>query len=254
MRASRWIILGAFAIAVIGVVVAGALTYRPTASLANRTYTAADLQSILSKVKATSGASAKLYDEAEILNQSPDNGLSAVIDGGLAQKGVTLIPAKCRALLASLPMGNPQIAETPTQIQSQLDLGHSAILSVATVSSAKVPPSAWSHLVTKSAAAVQTPCNFMELSGSIPGQFAQVKILTKETHVKTKAQHTIAFDEAVGIPEEGITYLYIQNVESIEGNLFIDVTSFTTNPTGTPSPKSLIKYTNEILKCASELP
>jgi hypothetical protein len=255
VRARRWIILGAIAaVVIVGVVIAGGLVYRPTVSLVNRTYTAKDLTRILSKVKTASGTSAKLYNEAELLNQSPDNGLSLAIDGFLAKKSVTLIPAKCRTLLASLPMTNPQVAEAPTEIQSQLDLGHTALLAVATVSSAKVPPSAWSHLVMESAAVVRTPCNFMELSGSVPGQFAQAKILIRQIHVKTKAQHTIAFEEVVGVPEEGYTYLDIENVESMEGNLYINATSFTINPTGAPTPKSLINYTNEILKYASELP
>jgi len=255
VRARRWIILSAIAVVVIvGGVVAGTLAFRPTVSPLNRTYSAADLKHILSKVKAVSGTKAKLYDEGEILNQSPDNGLSEAIDGFLDTKGVTLIPAKCRNLLAALPMANPQVAEAPTHIQAQLDLGTTEVLSVSTVRSAKVPRSDWSDLVKASSAAAKTPCNFMELSNSVPGQFAQVKILIRQVHVTTKAQHTIAFEEAVGIPEEGITGLYIENVESIQGNLFINATRFFINPTGAPSSKSLVDYTNEILKYASKLP
>jgi hypothetical protein len=255
VRARRWIVLGAVAVVVIvGVVVAGTLAYKGNGSLRTRTYTAGNLTSILTKVKAASGKSGKVYDELQLLNQSADNGLSEAIDGAVAKKGVTLLPAKCRALLASLPATNPQLAETPTEIQSQLNLGHSDLMSVATVASGKVPASAWSHLVAKSAALARTPCDFTELTNTVPGQFAQIKILIRKIHVKTNAQHTIAFEEAVGIPEEGVTYLYIENVESIEGNLFINTTSFSTNPTGEPSPKSLINYTNEILKYAADLP
>ena len=253
MRARRWITLGAVAVVVIiGVVVAGALTYRPTVSLTNRTYSESDLTHILTKVKEASGTRAKLYSEDDILNESSDSGLSALIDGFLTHKGVTLVPAECRTLLASLPMTNPQVAEAPTEIQSQLDVGSTTSLSVATVAGAKVPASAWSHLVKESAPALRTPCDFMELNGTNPGQFAQVKILIKQIHVKTRAQHTIAFEEAVGIPEEGITDLYIVNVESMEGNLYINATTVYIKPTAEPSPKSLIDYTNEILKYAAE--
>jgi hypothetical protein len=254
VRARHWIILGSIAMVVIvGVVISGLLASRPTVSPLTRTYTAADLTRILSEVKPASGTSAKLYDEGEILNQSPDNGLSAVIDGFLANKGVTLIPAQCRSVLASLPMTNPQVAEAPTETQAQLDLGTTSLLALSTASSAEVPPSSWSHLVKKSAAALKT-CNFMELSNTVPGQFAQVKILIKQIHVKTNAQHSIAFEEAVGIPEEGVTGLYIENVESMEGNLFINATSFTVKPTSVPTPTSLINYTNEVLNYAGKLP
>lgn len=255
MRARRWIILGSIAVVVtVGVVIAATLVYRPTVSPLKRTYTAANLTTILKQVKAASGTKGKLYDELQILNQPADNGLSELIDSSLAKKGVTLIPAQCQKPLAALPLANPQVAESPTEIQSLVELGSTKLLSVATVSSASVSPSVWSKLVARSAAAVRTPCNFMELSGSDPGQFAQAKILIRQIHVKTKAQHTIAFEEVVGVPEEGITYLEIENVESMEGNLFINATSVTVNPTAAPSPQSLINYTNEVVKYAAKLP
>lgn len=117
MRARRWIVLGAIVVVVIvGVVIAGGLVYQPTVPAVNRTYTATDLTLVLGKVKAASGTKGDLYDEGTLLGLSPDNGLSAVIDEFLAKKGVTLIPAKCRALLASLPMTNPQVAETTTRL------------------------------------------------------------------------------------------------------------------------------------------
>lgn len=93
----------------------------------------------------------------------------------------------------------------------------------------------------------------MELSGSVPGQFAQAKILIRQIHVKTNAQHTVAFEEVVGVPEQGYTYMDIENVESMEGNLFINATSFTINPRDASTPKAAINYINTILKSAANL-
>ena len=255
MRATRWIILGAFAIAVIGAVVAGMFVPGASEPLTERTYTAADLTSILKKVQAASGVTGHLYDDAQFKRRLSSSGLTQVIDQPIdSEENVKVTPAKCPALLAALPMTNPQVAPSTNESESELTLGDTNLV-LATVPASTVSPSVWSHLVAESAAA-DKPCRTFGISFNDGKTFYDIEVGILKVKVTTKAQHSLAYEEGVGFPPAGIVFFDVENVQSVEGNLYVNATRVITSPPGSPTSyrKSLIAYTNEVLKYASKLP
>jgi hypothetical protein len=255
MRTRRWIILGAFAIAVVGAVIAGMFVPGASEPLKDRTYTTADLTSILKKVQASAGAKGKLYDDAQFKRKLSSSGLTKVIDEPItSEQGVEVTPAKCPGLLAALPMTNPQVGPSTNESESELSIGDTTLV-LATVPSATVSPSAWSNLVRESAAADKA-CRTFGISFHDGKTFYAIEVGILKVKVTTKAQHSLAFEEAVGFPPAGIVFFDVENVQSVEGNLYINATRVISSPPGSPASyrKTLIAYTNEVLKYASKLP
>jgi hypothetical protein len=217
------------------------------AQAADRTYTAADLTTILTSAKKTLGSDGTIVTDAQLKKLTASSG---GISSLLTKKGLTFAPAACGKLITSkLPSATNGYGLGSSAIGAALTSGTSS-LAVSSVAGKALPASITSDMTTSLDSLLST-CGSMTMTLTLSGQSFAIHLTIKRVDVTTKATQTIGLRETLELPAiagKKSAPVTITIVQAREGNLLVA----STDPTGTTSSAAdLTKGINAVLDAAA---
>jgi hypothetical protein len=226
---------------------AGATPAAPksTAALSAKTYTAADLPTILTAAEKTLGVTGTILDDAQVQAKLKQAQGAGGVSSLLAQPGVTISPAACGTTIKD------SLSQTPPagSIDSILSFGTDAV-TVTAISGKKLPTSITTSGSSR-LAKVLDGCSSMKISVTQSGQTISIPLTIKKVDVTTNADETTALEETLTVPcatGGAGKPIQVEVVSAVAGNLFIAAqasssavaAAATTPASAAPSPQDII--------------
>jgi hypothetical protein len=212
----------------------------PAVAPPSKTYTAADLQGILTNVKKTLGSDGTIVTDAQLKKLTTNSG---GLSGLLTKSGITFKPAACAQLIQSkLPTAANGFGLGGSAIGAALTSKTGSSLGLSSAAGKALPASVTSTL-SDGFGALTSACSSMKISIKVGSSAISIAVKLTQLAATSKADQTVGVQETLTVPATAGTKpkpITVTIVEARKGNLLISVT----DPASTAT--SVATLSNEI--------